>query len=123
MIPLGQKFHELTEAYELLKDTFKRQALDASLRVREARKQRYAAHDAKRKTLIDELEENERQYKRQRTEKVQQAAAEAQDLDRIKEQSRMLREGKHKPHESAIKPTPASASLEIGKQTTRRLEM
>lgn len=116
MIPPGQKFHELTEAYELLKDPTKRQALDASLRVKEARKQKYAAHDAKRKTLIDELEENERNYKRQRTEKAQQATVEAQELDRIREQSRRLREGKSKRSEPEVQPSSApTTTYEIGR--------
>ncbi|KAH9994709.1 hypothetical protein BJV77DRAFT_994325 [Russula vinacea] len=42
-------FHELTQAYELLLDPLRRMALDAKLRIQEARKQRYANFDKKRK--------------------------------------------------------------------------
>lgn len=94
MNPVGQKFHELTEAFELLKDATKRQALDVAIRATSARKERYASHDSKRKALIDELEENERHFKRQRSEKAQTQRAEASELERIKAQNQKLREGR-----------------------------
>ena len=63
------KFHALNQAYELLLDPLRRLALDAKQRLKEARKVRYAQYDAKRKNMLDDLEERERAFKKSRMEK------------------------------------------------------
>ena len=68
---IARKFHELNQAYELLLDPLRRMALDAKQRLKEARKARYAKYDAKRKNLVDELEEREHAFKKARVEKEQ----------------------------------------------------
>ena len=46
-------------------------ALDAKMRLKEAKKARYAKYDAKRKNLVDELEERERSFKKAKVEKAE----------------------------------------------------
>jgi DnaJ family protein C protein 17 len=82
----ARKFHELNQAYELLLDPLRRLALDAKLRKKKAREERFSAYDDKRKRLVEELEERERAFKKRRT---AQAAAD-RDADRVKEEGRRL---------------------------------
>ncbi|KDQ07312.1 hypothetical protein BOTBODRAFT_60080 [Botryobasidium botryosum FD-172 SS1] len=89
----AQKFHELTEAYNLLLDPIRRSALDAQIKIKNARKLRFAAFDSKRKNLQEELEERERAFKKARGEKDDDERKKAQELERIKEEGRrMMRE-------------------------------
>jgi len=89
----AQKFHELTLAYELLLDPIRRTALDDKLKVKAARKQRYAAYDAKRKTMMDELDNREREFKKTKVAEAQEKSARANEEERIKEDGRrMMRE-------------------------------
>jgi DnaJ homolog subfamily C member 17 len=61
---LARKFHELNQAYELLVDPLRRLALDAKIRLKEAQRARFGKYDAKRKILVEELEERERAFKK-----------------------------------------------------------
>ncbi|OCH89226.1 DnaJ-domain-containing protein [Obba rivulosa] len=88
----ARKFHELNQAYELLLDPLRRMALDAKMRVKEARKTRFAQYDAKRKNLVEELEERERAFKKARVGKEAETKARMQENERIMEEGRRLRE-------------------------------
>ncbi|KAF8328108.1 DnaJ domain-containing protein [Cantharellus anzutake] len=92
----GQKFHELTTAYELLQDPVKRQALDESLRISKSRRARLASHDSKRKILQEELEAGERAAKKFRAGDVERAAAASEKLAKAKEESKRLLEERMK---------------------------
>ncbi|KAF9010196.1 DnaJ-domain-containing protein [Cyathus striatus] len=93
---LARKFHELNQAYELLLDPLRRLALDATLRVKQARAKKYQAYDSKRKAMIDELEEREREFKKRKMNQQKEEAAQFQETERIKEEGRRLREDKEK---------------------------
>jgi DnaJ family protein C protein 17 len=82
----------LTTASTLLLDPLRRLALDAQFRLQAAKKQRFAAYDSKRKTMVTELEEREQEFKRARMAKQQDKAAREGENDRIKEEGRRLRE-------------------------------
>ncbi|KAK2461274.1 hypothetical protein APHAL10511_006801 [Amanita phalloides] len=88
----ARKFHELTQAYDLLLDPLRRLALDAKLRLKKARTERYKAYDSKRKNLLDELEERERAFKKAKVEKQKEDAARWQENERIKDEGRKRRE-------------------------------
>ncbi|TBU25255.1 DnaJ-domain-containing protein [Dichomitus squalens] len=92
----ARKFHELVQAQELLLDPLRRMALDAKLRIKEARKARYATYDAKRKVLVEELEESERAFKRARVEKEAEKQERYRENERIMEEGRRLREEREK---------------------------
>ncbi|KAI0360703.1 DnaJ-domain-containing protein [Trametes cingulata] len=92
----ARKFHELHQAQELLLDPLRRMALDAKLRLKEARKARYAQYDAKRKGLVEELEERERALKKARTETEAQKKERWRENERIMEEGRKLREEREK---------------------------
>ncbi|KAH9946870.1 DnaJ-domain-containing protein [Amylocystis lapponica] len=92
----ARKFHELNQAYELLLDPLRRMAVDAKMRVKEARKARFANYDAKRKGLVDELEERERAFKKSRVEKQQQEKERWHENERVMEEGRKLREDREK---------------------------
>ncbi|ESK93453.1 dnaj domain protein cwf23 [Moniliophthora roreri MCA 2997] len=92
----AKKFHELNQAYELLLDPLRRLALDAKLRVKQARAERFKSYDNKRKNLVQELEERERAFKKQKLEKQKEAQARFQEEEKIKDEGRRLREGKQK---------------------------
>jgi DnaJ family protein C protein 17 len=78
-----------------LNETFLKKKLDAKLRLKEAaRKARLGKYDVKRKVLVEELEEREREFKKVRLETHwQQQEA---DNERIKEEGRRLREERQK---------------------------
>ena len=67
-------------------------ALDAKMRIKEARKARYASYDAKRKTMVEDLEERERTLKKARVEKEAEKKARWHENERIMEEGRRLRE-------------------------------
>ncbi|KAI0087429.1 DnaJ domain-containing protein [Irpex rosettiformis] len=92
----ARKFHELNQAYELLLDPLRRMALDAKYRLKEARKARYAKYDAKRKNLVDELEEREHVFKKARVEKEEKQKQVWRDNEKIMEEGRRLREEREK---------------------------
>ena len=71
-------------------------ALDAKQRLKEARKARYAQFDAKRKNLVDDLEEREQAFKRARTEREDKQKQVWRDNERIMEEGRLLREEREK---------------------------
>ena len=92
----ARKFHELNQAYELLLDPLRRLALDAKLRVKQARTERFKAADSKRKNLLDELEERERAFKKARMDKQKEEAVMQQNNERIQEEGKRLREEREK---------------------------
>lgn len=94
--PAARQFHVLNQAYELLLDPLRRLVLDAKLRLKEARKTRFANYDAKRRTMVDELEERERAFKKAKVERAAADRAQAQETERIKDEGRKLREEREK---------------------------
>ncbi|KAF9036495.1 DnaJ-domain-containing protein [Hymenopellis radicata] len=92
----ARKFHELNQAYELLLDPLRRLALDAKLRIKEARKTRFKTYDNKRKVLVEELEEREKAFKKAPVEKQQEEVKRWHDTEQIKDEGRRLREEKEK---------------------------
>ena len=66
--------------------------MDAKLRLKDARKARFAQFDAKRKGLVEELEERERVFKKARTETEAQKNERFRENERIMEEGRRLRE-------------------------------
>ena len=92
----ARKFHELNQAHELLLDPLRRMALDAKLRIKQARQARFASYDAKRKGLVEELEERERVLKKARVEKEVERKERLRENDRIMEEGRRLREDRER---------------------------
>jgi DnaJ family protein C protein 17 len=93
---IARKFHELNQAYELLLDPLRRLALDAKLRLKEARAERYKSYDNKRKNMVEELEARERAFKKSRVDKQKEETERWQETERIKEEGRRLREDKER---------------------------
>ncbi|KAJ3562149.1 hypothetical protein NP233_g9759 [Leucocoprinus birnbaumii] len=87
-------FHELNQAYELLLDPLRRLALDQKLRVKQAKKERYKAYDAKRKHMVEELEERERAAVKKARMGREEEVRVLSETERIKEEGRRLREMK-----------------------------
>lgn len=71
-------------------------ALDAKQRLKAFRKARYAQHDAKRKVMVDELEEQERAFKKSRMEKEEKKKQMWRENEQIMEEGRRLREQREK---------------------------
>lgn len=71
-------------------------ALDAKLRLKEARKTRFATFDAKRKGLVSELEEREQAFKKAKLEKEEKQKETWRENERIMEEGRILREEREK---------------------------
>ena len=92
----GRKFHELTQAYELLLDPLRRMALDSKQRLKEAQKRRYAESNDKRKHMLDELEQREREFKKTRVEQKKKQQEIYRENETLMEQGRRLREQKEK---------------------------
>ncbi|KAG5638361.1 hypothetical protein H0H81_000495 [Sphagnurus paluster] len=92
----ARKFHELNQAYELLLDPLRRLALDAKLRLKQARAERFKSYDNKRKNLVEELEAREREFKKARVAKQQEEVQRWQETEQIKDQGRKLREEKER---------------------------
>ena len=112
---LGHKFHELTEAFETLQDPVRRHALDDSIRARLAKQERYGAHNAKRKQLIDELEGNERAIKRRRETRNQEHNDE-DELPRLKMESQKLRLARADAHKPPTQ-LPDGQNVSLGAKT------
>ncbi|PBK74821.1 DnaJ-domain-containing protein, partial [Armillaria solidipes] len=92
----ARKFHELNQAYELLLDPLRRLALDAKLRVKAAKAERFKSFDTKRKVFLEELEEREQAFKKARMDKQKSEADQWQANEKIKDEGRRLREEKEK---------------------------
>ncbi|RDB30004.1 Pre-mRNA-splicing factor cwf23, partial [Hypsizygus marmoreus] len=92
----ARKFHELNQAYELLLDPLRRLALDAKLRLKQARAERFKGHDKKRKTMVDELEARELAFKKARMDKQKEEVQRWHETEQIKEAGRKLREEKER---------------------------
>ncbi|KAJ6482166.1 hypothetical protein C8R47DRAFT_1322071 [Mycena vitilis] len=88
----ARKFHELTQSYELLLDPLRRLALDAKLRVKAARDERFKSYDNKRKNMVNELEERERAFKKAKMEQQRDEATRWHETEKIKDEGRRLRE-------------------------------
>ena len=71
-------------------------ALDAKLRIKLARAQRYQAYDTKRKNMVEELEESERAFKKAKMDQEKEKMARWQATERIKEEGRKMREEREK---------------------------
>lgn len=87
---IARLFHELTQAHELLLDPLRRMALDAKLRIQEARKQRYANFDKKRKNLLEELEEGERAAKEAKSAETKKKQRYAQEAEQIRDAGKRM---------------------------------
>ncbi|KAG1802240.1 uncharacterized protein HD556DRAFT_1336026 [Suillus plorans] len=92
----AQKFHALTTASTLLLDPLRRLALDAQLRLQAAKKQRFASYDNKRKAMVSELEEREKEFKKARMAKEQERTVRESENMRIREEGRRMREQREK---------------------------
>ncbi|KAJ7100076.1 DnaJ domain-containing protein [Mycena belliarum] len=88
----ARKFHELTQSYELLLDPLRRLALDAKLRVKAARDERFKSYDNKRKNMVTELEERERAFKKAKMDQQRDEVNRWQENEKIKDEGRRLRE-------------------------------
>ncbi|KAJ7774478.1 hypothetical protein DFH07DRAFT_732782 [Mycena maculata] len=88
----ARKFHVLTQSYELLLDPLRRLALDAKLRVKAARDERFKSYDNKRKNMVTELEERERAFKKAKMDQQRDEAARWEETEKIKDEGRRLRE-------------------------------
>lgn len=85
------KFHELQQAQELLLDPLRRKELDRDLRSKEAIKAKRTNYDAKRKGMLEELEEREQKVKKGRVENEAERERYYEN-ERIMEEGRRLRE-------------------------------
>lgn len=94
---IAQKFHELKQAQELLLDPQRRAELDASLKRQQDYAERYANANAKRKEMMDALEERERETKRAKTMTAVEKRKEEEKLQELKEASRRMREEREGP--------------------------
>ncbi|KAM5545745.1 hypothetical protein V8D89_000783 [Ganoderma adspersum] len=86
-----RKFHELQQAHELLLDPLQRKELDRNLRSKKAVKARRANYDAKRKGMVEDLEERERKVKKARVDDGAERERHHEN-ERIMEEGRRLRE-------------------------------
>jgi DnaJ family protein C protein 17 len=65
-------------------------ALDAKVRIQEARKQRYAGFDKKRKAMLEELEEAEQADKKAKSREAAKRQKYAQETDQIRDAGRRM---------------------------------
>jgi DnaJ homolog subfamily C member 17 len=65
-------------------------ALDAKLRIQEARKQRYANFDKKRKAMLEELEEAEQADKKAKSAEVAKKQRYAHEAEQIRDAGRRM---------------------------------
>lgn len=92
----------------------RRTALDAIIRIKEARKTRFASYDNKRKVLQEELEESERAFKKSKAEKDTRERDRQREEETIKEENRRLR--KEKEEEAAKKAAERDADAKKTKE-------
>ena len=71
-------------------------ALDAKQRLKEAQKLRYSAANDKRKHMLDELEQREREFKKTKVEQQKKQHEIYRENETLMEQGRRLREQKEK---------------------------
>ncbi|KIJ12153.1 hypothetical protein PAXINDRAFT_14927 [Paxillus involutus ATCC 200175] len=114
----AQKFYALTTASTLLLDPLRRLALDAQLRLAEAKKARFASYDTKRKALVTELEEREREFKKARQEKAKENAAREGENDRVKEAGRRMREERERQREELARAKLEEARIDAEEEAT-----
>lgn len=100
-------------------DPIRKTELDASLRVKFARKERFSKFDAKRKGMQDELEEAERAVKKAKMDKAKEERERKEEADRIKEEGRRMRqerenEVRRKEEEQRSRDTKAAEAFKIG---------
>ena len=74
----------------------RRLAVDAKLRIKQARTERYKSYDNKRKNLVEELEAREQAFKKARVDKQKEEVERWHETERIKEEGRRLREDKER---------------------------
>ncbi|KAF8591247.1 DnaJ-domain-containing protein [Ramaria rubella] len=113
------KFHELNQAYELLLDPIRKTTLDASLRVKVARKERFAKFDSKRKGMQDELEDAERAVKRAKMDKEREERNRKEEAEKIKEEGRKMRQDRQdamtrKEEEKKTRERESTEALKLG---------
>ncbi|KAL0070113.1 hypothetical protein AAF712_002600 [Marasmius tenuissimus] len=101
----ARKFHELTQASELLLDPLRRLALDTKLRAKQARAERFKSYDNKRKNMVQELEERERAFKKAKVEKAKEDAVRHGEAEKIKDEGRRMREERQRHMEEEAKAT------------------
>lgn len=77
-------------------DPLRKLALDAKLRLKQARTERFKAYDTKRKVLVEELEERERAFKKAKVDKQKEELAQFHETEKIKDEGRRLREEREK---------------------------
>ncbi|KAF7318981.1 J domain-containing protein [Mycena chlorophos] len=106
----ARKFHELTQAHELLLDPLRRLALDAKLRAKHAREARFKTYDTKRKNMVTELEERERAFKKAKLDQEAEEIKNRTENDKIKDAGRRMREER----ENALKQKEAEARKQPG---------
>jgi hypothetical protein len=87
----AELFHDLTKAYETLRDPTTRSTFDAAHKAKVARKARFTALDSKRKSLAEALVASEREFKRAKMEEATAEARQAAEIERLKEESARLR--------------------------------
>ena len=73
-------------------DPLRRMALDAKVRLKEAKAQRFKQYDSKRKAMVEELEERERAFKKAKMEQQKEEVARWHETEKIKEEGKRLRE-------------------------------
>ena len=71
-------------------------ALDAKQRLKEAQKRRYAASNDRRKHMLDELEQREREFKKAKVEQQKKQQDIYRENETLMEQGRRLREQREK---------------------------
>ena len=65
-------------------------ALDAKLRIQDARKQRYANYDKKRKVMVEELEKGERAARETKSAEAKKKQRYAQEAEQIRDAGRRM---------------------------------
>jgi len=92
-------FHELRLAADLLSDPTQRASFDSLLNARNARKLRFSALDNKRKSMAEDLERREKEFKRRKEGEDSEMGRKKSELERLKEEGRRMREVREKEQE------------------------
>jgi len=83
-------------AADLLSDPTQRASFDSLLNARNARKLRFSALDNKRKSMAEDLERRENEFKRRKEGEDLEGRKRGSELERLKEEGRKMREVKEK---------------------------